>query len=175
MQEHLHWNRARISFIVAFVLALMKVTTVNLTKVAKALGGTAKKQANYRRIQRCFAGLAFDYNAWAERALRLVPVETDFVISIDRTNWRFGRFEINILMAGLGYQGTAYPWVWRLLAKTGSSNTAERTALIERLLSVLPAALIKAVVADREFIGKQWLITLDAYRFTVFASVRMPR
>ena len=41
LQDHLHWNRARISFIVAFVLALMKVTTVNLTKVANALGGTA--------------------------------------------------------------------------------------------------------------------------------------
>ncbi len=37
LQDHLHWNRARISFIVAFVIALMKVTTVNLTKVANAL------------------------------------------------------------------------------------------------------------------------------------------
>jgi len=108
LQDHLHWNRARITFIVAFVIALMKVTTVNLNKVANALGGTAHKQSNYRRIQRFFSGFVFDYSAWAKMVLRLVPVEADFVISIDRTNWRFGRFEINILMAGLVYQGTAW-------------------------------------------------------------------
>ncbi len=172
LQEHLHWNRARITFIVAFILALMKVTTVNLTKVANALGGTARKRSNYRRIQRFFSGFAFDYKAWSEMVLRLVPVEADFVISIDRTNWRFGRFEINILMAGIVYQGTAYPLVWMLLAKTGSSNTAERTALIERLLGVLPASLIKAIVADREFIGKQWLTTLDDYALPYYIRIR---
>ena len=75
LQEHLHWNRARVTFIVAFVLALMKVTTVNLTKVANALSGTARKKSNYRRIQRFFSGFAFDYCAWSEMVLRLVPVK----------------------------------------------------------------------------------------------------
>lgn len=172
LQEHLHWNRARITFIVAFVLALMKVTTVNLTKVANALSGTARKKSNYRRIQRFFSGFAFDYRAWSEMVLRLVPVETGFVISIDRTNWRFGRSEINILMAGIVYQGTAYPLVWMLLDKAGSSNTAERTQLIERLLGVLPACLIKALVADREFIGKKWLTTLDDYALPYYIRIR---
>ena len=172
LQENLHWNRARIRFIVAFVVALMKVTTVNLTKVANALSGTARKSSNYRRIQRFFSGFAFDHNAWAEMVLRLIPIDGDFVISIDRTNWRFGRFEINILMAGLVYRGTAYPLVWMLLAKTGNSNTAERTALIERLLGLLPVALIKAIVADREFIGKQWFKTLDAYGLPYYIRIR---
>jgi hypothetical protein len=172
LQEHLHWNRARITFIVAFVMALMKVTTVNLTKVANALGGTAHKQSNYRRIQRFFSGFAFDYSAWAEMVLRLVPVKSDFVISIDRTNWRFGRFEINILMAGIVYQGTAYPLVWMLLNKTGTSNTGERTQLIERLLRVLPACSIKAVVADREFIGTQWFTTIDDYALPYYIRIR---
>lgn len=172
LQDHLHWNRARIGFIVVFVMALMKVTTVNLTKVANALSGTARKQSNYRRIQRFFSGFAFDYNAWSEMMLRLVPVEADFVISIDRTNWRFGRFEINILMAGIVYQGTAYPLVWMPLNKTGNSNTGERTQLVERLLGVLPACLIKAVVADREFIGKQWFTTLDDYALPYYIRIR---
>lgn len=172
LQDHLHWNRARISFIVAFVLALMKVTTVNLTKIANALGGTALKLSNYRRIQRFFSGFVFDHCAWSKMVLCLVPVETDFVISIDRTNWRFGRFEINILMAGIVYQGTAYPLVWILLAKTGSSNTGERIQLIERLLMVLPAYSIKAVVADREFIGKQWFAILDQYALPYYIRIR---
>ncbi len=153
LQQQLQWNRARIAFIVAFVLARMKVTTVNLTQLANALGGTARKHSNYRRIQRFLAHFPLDYRAWAQMLLRLLPIDGDFVISIDRTNWRFGRFEINILMAALVYQGTAYPLVCILLPKTGNSNTGER---IERLLGLIPASSIKAVVADREFIGKQW-------------------
>ncbi len=172
LQQQLQWNRARITFIVAFVLALMKVTTVNLTKVANALGGTAHKQSNYRRIQRFLAHFRLDYRAWAQMLLRLLPIDGDFVISIDRTNWRFGRFEINILMAGLVYQGTAYPLVWMLLPKTGNSNTGERIELIEHLLGLIPASSIKAVVADREFIGKQWFETLDDYGLPYFIRIR---
>lgn len=172
LQQQLQWNRARIAFIVAFVLALMKVTTVNLTKLANALGGTARKQSNYRRIQRFLAPFPLDYRAWAQMLLRLFPIDGDFVISIDRTNWRFGRFEINILMAALVYQGTAYPLVWILLPKTGNSNTGERIELIERLLGLIPASSIKAVVADREFIGKQWFKTLDDYGLRYYIRIR---
>lgn len=172
LQQHLGWNRARIRFIVAFVLALIKVTTVNLTKVANALSGTALQASNYRRIQRFFAGFRFDYAAWGRLVLRLVPVEGDFVISIDRTNWRFGTFDINILMAGIVYRGTAYPLVWMLLAKRGNSNTKERQRLLEALLALVPASLIGAVVADREFIGQAWFKTLDASGLPYYIRIR---
>ncbi|NBC17648.1 MAG: IS4 family transposase [Bacteroidetes bacterium] len=172
LQEHLGWNRARIGFIVAFTMALIKVTTVNLTNVANALSGTALKESNYRRIQRFFAGFPFDYTAWGHLVLRLVPIDGDFVISIDRTNWRFGAVDINILMAGLVYQGTAYPLVWMLLPKRGNSNTAERKELIARLLALVPAPLISAVVADREFIGQAWLKALDEAGLPYYIRIR---
>lgn len=172
LQEHLGWNRARIRFIVAFTMALIKVTTVNLTKVANALSGTALKESNYRRIQRFLAGFTFDYTAWGRLILRLLPVAGDFVISIDRTNWRFGTIDINILMAGIVYQGTAYPLVWMLLPKRGNSNTKERKQLIRALLALVPASLIRAVVADREFIGTAWLKTLDDYGLPYSIRIR---
>lgn len=172
LQEQLHWNRARITFIVAFILALIKVTTVNLTKVANALGAKAKRSSNYRRIQRFFALFDFDHSAWAKMVLKLLPVEGDFIISIDRTNWQFGSVPINILMAAIVYKGTAYPLVWLLLEKRGNSNTKERTELIEALLGLIPATLIKAIVADREFIGKAWFTTLDDYRLPYYIRIR---
>lgn len=172
LQEHLGWNRARIRFIVAFVLALLKLTTVNLTKLANALGATALKESNYRRIQRFFSGFQFDYLAWGRLVLRLVPIDGDFVISIDRTNWQFGSFDINILMVGIVYRGTAYPLVWMLLAKRGNSNTKERQRLLEALLALVPAPLISAVVADREFIGQAWFKTLDGYGLPYYIRIR---
>lgn len=172
LQEHLGWNRARIGFIVAFTMALIKVTTVNLTKVANALSGTALKESNYRRIQRFFADFPFDYTAWGHLTLRLLPIDGDFVISIDRTNWQFGSFAINILMAAVVYKGTAYPLVWMLLPKRGNSNTGERKQLITRLLALVPAPLISAVVADREFIGQAWLKALDEAGLPYYIRIR---
>ena len=41
--------------------------------------------------------------------LHLIPVQGDYIITIDRTNWRFGVFDINILMAAVAYTGTTHP------------------------------------------------------------------
>ena len=54
MQAHFSWHKARGPFRSAFILALMKVTTVNLTKLVNALTGKAKQKSSYRRIQRFF-------------------------------------------------------------------------------------------------------------------------
>jgi hypothetical protein len=41
--------------------------------------------------------------------------------------------------------------------KEGSSSTAERKALFERFLRLVPPEKIRAFVADREFISEEWL------------------
>ncbi len=45
---------------------------------------------------------------------------------MDRTNWKFGQAQINVLMIGICRNGTCFPIVWRLLGKAGNSNTAEQ-------------------------------------------------
>ena len=59
-------------------------------------------------------------------------------------------------MIAICYKGIAYPILWQLLPKAGNSNTAERKALMERFLRLVPASKIKAFLADREFISKEW-------------------
>jgi hypothetical protein len=41
--------------------------------------------------------------------------------------------------------------------KAGCSSTAERKALFDRFLQIVPAEKIRAFVADREFISAEWL------------------
>jgi hypothetical protein len=55
LQPHLGWHGARISFLVLFLLALLKVKTVNLSELAVGFGGKALKESNYKR-----------YNAFSE-------------------------------------------------------------------------------------------------------------
>jgi hypothetical protein len=71
--------------------------------------------------------------------------------------------DINILALGVAYKGTAIGLLWVLLPKFGNSNQQERIELFERLLTWLPVKRIKVVLADREFIGKDWFDFLIAH------------
>lgn len=103
-----------------------------------------------------FSGYEVNYNHVAGIILHLLPQKSDFVISIDRTNWQFGKTNINILVAGIVYKGIAIPIVWMLLDKQGNSNTKERKILLKKLFKFIGKDRVKAITADREFIGKVW-------------------
>ena len=75
---------------------------------------------------------------------------------MDRTNWKWGKRDINILMLVIVYRGIAIPIVWTLLNKRGNSDTKERIALIQRFISIFGKDRIVNVFADREFIGEKW-------------------
>ncbi len=162
MQWYLPCHKARVKFIAAFIVSLIKLTTVNFTKLANALNGKAKQKSNYRRIQRFFSEFNLSYDLVADLILHLLPIKSDFTISIDRTTWSFGKLTINILTAGSVYQGVAFPICWILLPKKGNSNTDERIQLMERVLKLVDKNLIQVIVADREFIGQEWFAWLDA-------------
>ena len=162
MQWYFPWHKARVKFISAFILSLIKLTTVNFTKLANALNGKAKKKSNYRRIQRFFAEFDFSYDLVADLILHLLPVKSDFIVSMDRTTWSFGKLTINILTVGIVYQGVVFPIAWMLLPKKGNSNTPERIQLMERFFKRVDKDLIQCLVADREFIGQEWFAWLKS-------------
>ena len=161
MQGYFHWHKARITFTAAFILSLIKLRSVNFMKLANALNGTVKQKSNYRRIQRFFAHFALPYACVRQLILHLLPIKSDFIVSIDRTNWKLGKFNINILTAGIIYEGVAFPICWHLLKKRGNSNSDERIHLMQEMLNCICKSHIRVVVADREFIGREWFRWLD--------------
>ena len=143
LQGHFGWHKARITFTAAFILSLVKLNRVNFTKLANALNGQVKPQSNYRRIQRFFAEFDLPYEAVTRLILHLLPIKTDFTVSIDRTNWKLGKFNINILTAGIIYDGVAFPICWMLLPKRGNSNSDERIDLMKQVLTRIPKSHIR--------------------------------
>jgi hypothetical protein len=158
LAEHLPWHGARIGFLAQFLLALLKVRSVNLAELATGFGGKAKVDSHYKRLQRFFRAFEIDQDGLARLLVRLVPVgDGPWRLTMDRTNWQFGKVDINFLVLGIAYRGIALPVFWSVLGKAGNSNTAERVALMERFLAVFGAARIAALLADREFVGEDWL------------------
>ena len=154
---HLPWHGARLIFLSMFLVALFKVKTVNFTEIATALNPHAKIGSNHRRLQRFFADFELDYDVIAKLVVALVSqTSAGFVLSLDRTNWQFGKFSINLLVLGIVYQGMAFPVYWTFLDKKGNSNTAERIAIMEKFIATFGTSSITWLLADREFVGKKW-------------------
>ena len=160
LSQSIDWNRARIKFLARFLVAIIAVKTVCLTQIASVFPGEAKPESHYKRIQRFLAGFEMDLSVLARVVIALVGQEPPFVLALDRTNWKLGKTQLNILMLALVYKGVAFPLFWSVLEKAGNSSTAQRVALLERFLGQFPAAWVAYLCADREFVGKEWLAYL---------------
>lgn len=163
LAANLDWHGARIKFLARFLTALITTRTVNLAEIASVFEGRAKTDSHYQTCHRFLKDFDLPFAALAHFIVQLLGVKRDWTVAIDRTNWKFGQTEINLLMLALVHQGMAYPLIWFSLKKAGNSNTDERVLLLELFLSLFAKAQVAALVADREFIGKDWLNWLVAH------------
>lgn len=162
---HLNWHGARLDFLARFILALLQVRSVNLARLAPVLSNRAKTSSNHIRLQRFFRRFTIDQADIARTVASLLPKEIPWILTLDRTNWKLGRTEINLLVLGVAYHGLAIPLFWTALPKAGNSNTAERRALLTRWQQIFPTQRVADLLADREFVGRDWFGFLLAHRF----------
>ncbi len=151
------WHQARVVLLAQFMMALVKVRSSNLARVAQVFSGKAETASNYKRLQRFLRGFDLDYNQCARVLARCFCPKGSWVLCLDRTNWDFGVTKINFLVLAVAHNGVAIPLFWVLLPKKGNSNTTERQQLIDRFLSVFGVEKIAYLTADREFRGRTWL------------------
>ena len=175
MQEHFgqSMNLARIKLMALLLHALCVVQTVSLHKLADAMPTAVDKDSNLRRLQRFFAKYVLDLDIIARMIFLAASCQDlGLVLSMDRTNWKFGEFNINILMLGITYKGIAFPLIFSLLPKRGNSNWEERKKIMERFIRLFGAECIDCLVADREFIGKEWTGWLNSRRIRYYIRIR---
>lgn len=156
LSDLLDWNKARLHCLAQILRALLQVRTVNLTQIAAAFQTSVKEESCYRRICRFFTNFSFDMSLVAAIITRLFPFEGKWLLILDRTNWKWGKTPINILMLSIAYKGISIPLFWAALDLEGNSTTGERVAILKRVLERFGVDKIEAFTADREFVGKEW-------------------
>ena len=165
-------NLARLKLISHFVIALCKVQTVTFEKLANAFDTQSDAESSLRRIQRFIAKYSLDSDLIAQLVFNLLPKQDKLILTIDRTNWKFGQTNINIFMLGIVYKGVAFPLIFSMLDKRGNSNSQERIDLINRYIRLFGKETIECVVADREFVGQQWLEFLNTNKIKYYIRIR---
>lgn len=159
-------EQRRATFISLMIIALITMCSVSYSKLSLALNPNAKIASNFKRIQRFFKGFNFSFSSYISfvfNIFRRRGTEDKFILAIDRTNWKFGVLNINILLISLVYNGTSIPLIWKLLNKRGNSNQQERILLIRALRKLTRVSdwnCLRCIAMDREFEGKKWLSCL---------------
>ena len=85
LKPHLEWHGARLSFLALFLVALLRVKTVNLAEIATGFRTNALTESNYKRLQRFFRDFDLDYAVVARLIVASMNIPQPWVLSTDRT------------------------------------------------------------------------------------------
>ena len=165
-------NLARIKFFGLFICALCKVQTVCFEKLAVGFDTEVKVDSSLRRIQRFMSEYLLDTSLIARFVFALLPHKPPYRLALDRTNWKFGTTNINVLALAVVYQGVAFPILFKMMPKFGNSSTTERIELLQRYIDLFGIDTIDCLLADREFVGNQWLAYLNNKRIRYHIRIR---
>lgn len=173
LTSYLFWNKARIKCFVKMLLSLIKVRTINMAELACGFHSKARKSSRYRRLQRFVKEIKIDFDLIAVFVMKLFELEKQqLYLTMDRTNWEFGKFKINILVLGIAYKGIALPLYWKLLNKKGNSDTEERIEIVTRFINQFGKTNVAGILADREFIGGQWFRFLIEEKLPFYIRIK---
>ena len=158
LEGHISLWRKRRETLVWLVTLIIQTGTVSLWRLAGHVDTRAKTLSVHRRFERFFQYVRLDDGCVARLLVHIMGLSgKPWHLALDRTNWKFGRCHINILMLGIIHEKICIPRFWMVLNKAGNSNAEERTDLMAKLNNVFPDQPIATLSGDREFIGERWM------------------
>ena len=162
LSPHFDLGKTRLETLAIMLAGLANGRTVNLSHLASQFPGKALHASSYRRLQRFFQHVRLDGDVVAQLIFRLPDLRGPQLLALDRTNWKLGKTDINILVLAIVTRRFKVPLMWSFLSHRGNSSTRQRIDLIERYLRVFGVSSIEALLADREFVGDGWMTYLIA-------------
>lgn len=133
-QAQTELSRHRLDLLSSLMPTLIQVRSVNLMTVATAMPGPANKMSRYRRLQRFFSsGVSPDvFTPLILNKVIKSGKQLFLTLTMDRTHWKLGQTDLNLLCLGLLHQDVSIPLESVSLGKAGNSNTKERKKLFRK-------------------------------------------
>lgn len=171
--DFLNWHKSRLDCFTRMLFALFAVRTINLREIAVGFSSNAEIDSRHKRCKRFFAKFTINFDVIARWIFTLFFCDIKkLYITIDRTNWFFGKSKINILTLGVAYEGVAIPLVWNLLDKAGNATGKEHKAIIERFVSLFGKDCIEGVLGDREFASGELFEWLNLEKIPFYIRIK---
>jgi hypothetical protein len=163
LRPHFGLSKTRLETLAVLLVGSANCRTGNLSHLASQFRGDAKHGSNYRRLQRFFQVVHLDGDVAAGLIMQMLNLNRPRLLALNQTNWKLGSRNVDILVLVLAIVTRRFrvPLMWTLLDHAGNSATAQRIELMERYLRLFGAPSIGALLADREFVGADWMNFLN--------------
>lgn len=160
LTPHVPLSKPRLETLCMLLLGMISARTVNLTHIATERPGRAMVASTYRRLQRFFQHVCLPEDWAVGIVVALIGNPRPWTLCLDRTNWKVGKTDVNVLVLAVITARFRVPLMWTLLPHSGNSTTTQRIALMKRYLAHFDATTVRVLLADREFIGQEWFAFL---------------
>jgi hypothetical protein len=165
LRPHVGLSKSRLETLCLIVVGMVSARTVNLSHLACERPSPALVASTYRRLQRFFQHVRLGADWSAPLVARLLGLDGCWCLALDRTQWKLGTRDVNILMLAVVTRRARVPLIWSVLDNNGGlSDSGERIALMRRYLAIFGAASVQLLLADREFVGRAWMDFLNENR-----------
>jgi len=171
--DHIRLAQSRRETLVWLIGSILKAGTVNLNRLAPHIESAAQTASVHRRLERFFNEVKLNETEVARLVVSALALAgKPWHLAMDRTNWQFGKTDLNILVLSVALDDVCVPLFWRVLDKAGNSNAAERIDLMQTYLDAFPDQSVASFTGDREFIGNRWIEWLQANKIRHFLRLR---
>jgi len=151
------YHKNQVELLTLVVFALLHARDVQHAELAKRFPESAQTSSVIRRIERFFDRHPLCPADVARVVLTLLPSTRPREFILDRTNWKYGQQDVNVLLLAVLWRGVAIPLPFELLPPWGSSDTHLRHTLMDDALCLLKPSALQVLYADREFLGHVWI------------------
>lgn len=128
--------------------------------------------SRYQRLYRFFRQFKIDYAVLGHWMIEQFPLPQKFYLTIDRTNWFWGKGKINILTVAIAYEGIAIPILWQALDKAGNASALEHQGILQRFIDLFGTKRIQGVLADREFASGDLFCWLNQQKIPFYIRIK---
>jgi hypothetical protein len=119
LRPHISGNHSRIECMTAIILGMISAGTVNLSEIATFVQSGLLHESMYKRIQGFFTEFKLCLDQVASFVLLILPLNGSYRLVFDRTNWKFGKSNINHFVLAICYRTVSIPIFWINLDKRG--------------------------------------------------------
>lgn len=175
----LGWSKSRTECFAAMVLGAISDRNIQHHALAAGFDAVSQKVVSrkslIRRIERFFKEQVIDFLQLPSVILAImgIPQSAKLHLAMDRTNWKFGLTDINILVLAAHFpDGSAVPLLWSTLPHQGNSDAKVRIKILEDFEKTIGLSRIASFTADREFVGEEWLTHLVQHKIPFYIRTK---
>lgn len=136
LQTHFDIDARRLIVLCALILGMIQTRSVVLWRLVPVVQLGENENSVYKRLKR-FMRYSLCQTMVAKFILAFLREEQEYLLLMDRTNWKWGQQDIKFLILSVYWRTFSFPLAWTLIPHSANSKSEQRIELLEAVMPLL--------------------------------------